>query len=106
MCARSVTADTSTTMTGGPVPHDGGPTAKAESQNFTPKLGGVAASFAPAATEEGFERVEDAIARRLLPERRLAELEPAMNRLAVGAELRAEMRVIVAPIPRSLAAST
>ena len=65
---------------------DGAPT-KAESQEFAPELGGVAASLAPAASKEGFERVENAVARWLRPGWCPSEPEPAMHGLAVGAEL-------------------
>ena len=61
-------------MPGCPVTNDARATPKAEGQEFAPELGRVAASFVPAAPENGFEWIEHAVARGLLPERRVAEL--------------------------------
>src|SRR5580692_231284 len=74
-------------MPGSPIANDGDTAAESEDDEFAPQLGRVATSLAPAAAEEALERIKDAVARRLLPERRLAELQPTTNGFSIGTDL-------------------
>ena len=65
---------------------------KAEGHEFVPELAGVAASLAPAPFEKCFEWVENALTGGLLPKRRLAEPQPAMDGLAISPQLSGDAR--------------
>jgi hypothetical protein len=73
-------------MPGGPVTNDGRAPTKAEGQEFSPKLAGVATSLAPPASKEGLERIENAIARWLRPGWCPSQPEPAVDSFAVDAK--------------------
>lgn len=79
-------------MAGCPIPNNRRATSEAESNEFAPQLAGVAASLAPASTEKGLKWVNDAVAGRLLPKRRLPEPQPAMDGFAIGPELGGDAR--------------
>ncbi len=56
-----------TTVPGCPIAKQGGVATKAERHELAPELGSIATSVAPAAAQEGLERIKNAVARRLLP---------------------------------------
>ena len=59
---------------------------RARARELAPELGGVAAALGPAAVKEGSVSIEHPTTARLLPERGMAEAQPAPHRLAIGAE--------------------
>ena len=85
-CRQSLLFRRVAVMLAQPVTYGGGSPTEAELDEFTPQLGGVAASLVPPACQEFDERIENAVARGLLPQGSVPQPEPTSDGLALRPE--------------------